>query len=290
MTILQIRRVLLPTDLSESADRALQQAVELAAQHRATLDIFHVATLEHVDPAEIQPAFDAFLARVEKEVFEDLAARSEPIRTRGIAVETAVVRQPYPVEGILERIRQTHPDLVVMGTHGRTGLRKLLLGSVAARIVLEAPCPVMTVAADAEVAEGETGFDPILVPVDFNELAGPSIEAAKALSAGRLILVHVVSIPEHPSVYAGGFTRVFQQHPELSTVIGNRLSELYGGPGEIVVSEGNVVDEILEAAKSKRARLVVMGTRGLDRKDYLRLGSVTERVIGRAKIPVLAVK
>jgi nucleotide-binding universal stress UspA family protein len=159
-------------------------------------------------------------------------------------------------------------------------------------VVLEAPCPVMTLAADAEVAEGENGFDPVLVAIDFNHLAGPSIEAAKALSAPprRLILVHVVSSPEHPVVYAGGFTEIFQQHPELSTVIGNRLTELYGGPGEIVVSEGNVVDEILAAAKSKQARLVVMGTRGLDRKDYLRLGSVTERVIGRAKIPVLAVK
>jgi nucleotide-binding universal stress UspA family protein len=91
-------------------------------------------------------------------------------------------------------------------------------------------------------------------------------------------------------VYAGGFTKVFQQHPELPTLIGNRLTELYDGPGEIVVSEGNVVDEILETAKNKRAQLVVMGTRGLDRKEYLRLGSVTERVIGRAKIPVLAVK
>ncbi|HEY7700074.1 MAG TPA: universal stress protein, partial [Vicinamibacteria bacterium] len=100
MAILQIRRVLLPTDLSESADRALKQAVELAAQHRATLDIFHVATLEHVDPSEVQPAFDAFMAKVEKEVFEDLATRSETIRTRGIAVETAIVRRPYPVEAI----------------------------------------------------------------------------------------------------------------------------------------------------------------------------------------------
>lgn len=289
---MKIRRILLPTDWSESADRALKQAVELAAQHRANLDILHVVTLEHLDPAEVQPALDAYMAKVEKEVFADLATRTEAIRTRGIAVETAVVRRPYPVEAILERIRNTSPDLVVMGTHGRSGLRKVLLGSVAARIVLEAPCPVMTVAADAAVAEGEKGFDPILVPVDFTEYSERAIEAAQALLApsGRLILEHVVSSSDHPSFYAGGVAKLLTLQPELASVIGSKLSELYQGAGEIVVSEGSIVEEILGTANAKKAQLIVMGTRGLQRQDYLLLGSVTERVIGRAKIPVLAVR
>jgi nucleotide-binding universal stress UspA family protein len=288
---MKIRRILLPTDWSESADRALKQAVELAAQHRANLDIFHVVTLEHLEPAEVQPALDAYMAKVEKEVFADLATRTEAIRTRGIAVETAVVRRSYPVEAILERARSTRPDLVVMGTHGRSGLRKLLLGSVAARIVLEAPCPVMTVASDAAVAEGERGFDPILVPVDFTEYSERAIEAAQALLApsGRLILEHVVSSSDHPSFYAGGVAKLLTLQPELASVIGSKLSELYRGPGEIVVSEGSIVEEILGTASGKKAQLIVMGTRGL-RQDYLLLGSVTERVIGRAKIPVLAVR
>ena len=289
---MKIRRILLPTDWSESADRALKQAVELAAQHRANLDILHVVTLEHLDPAEVQPALDAYMAKVEKEVFADLATRTEAIRTRGIAVETAVVRRPYPVAAILERVRSTGPDLVVMGTHGRSGLRKLLLGSVAARIVLEAPCPVMTVASDAAVAEGEKGFDPILVPVDFTEVSERAIEAAEALLApsGRLILEHVVSSSDHPSFYAGGVAKLLTLQPELASVIGSKLSELYPGAGEIVVSEGSIVEEILSTARSKKAQLIIMGTRGLNRPDYVLLGSVTERVIGRAKIPVLAVK
>jgi nucleotide-binding universal stress UspA family protein len=289
---MKIRRILLPTDLSDAANRALEQAVALAAQHRAKIDILHVVTLEQLDRANVQEALDAYMAKVEKEVFDDLATRSDAIRTRGLEVETAVVRRSYPVEAILERVAQTAPDLVVMGTHGRSGLRKLLLGSVAASVVLEAPCPVMTVAMDAEVAEGEKGFDPILVPVDFTEYSEKAIEAARALVApsGRLILEHVVSTSVHPSFYAGGVTKVFQLHPELSGLIGEKLSELYQGPGEIVVSEGNVVEEILETAKSKKAQLIAMGTRGLNRQEYLLLGSVTHRVIGRAKVPVLAIK
>ena len=289
---MKIKRILLPTDLSETADRALKQAVELAAQHRAKIDILHVVTLEHVDPSSFQQAMNAYMAKVEDEVFDDLSTRSESIKTRGLAVETVVVRRPFPVEAILERIRETEPDVVVIGTHGRSGLRKLLLGSVAARIVLEAPCPVMTVARDADVADVEKGFDRILVPVDFNDYSEMAVEAARALRApsGELILEHVVSSPAHPSLYGGGVAKLFQLHPELPGLIGNRLSELYDGPGEIVVTEGSIVEEILETARSKKAQLIVMGTRGLNRPDYLLLGSVTERVIGRAKVPVLAIK
>ncbi len=294
---MKIRRVLLPTDLSESADRALKQAVELAVQHRAKVDILHVVTPGSLNPAPVQPvekvqpvetvqkALDDYMARVEKEVFDDLAARSDTVKTRGLAVETVVIRRAHPVAAILERIRESEPDVVVMGTHGRPGLAKLLLGSVTARVLLEAPCPVLTVALDADVAEGDRGLDSILVPIDFTDISERTIEAAKAFVApsGRLILQHVVSSPVHPSLYAGGVEKLFLRHPELSSLIGSRLSELYPGPSEIVVTEGSVVEEILEAAKSRKAQWIVMGTRGV-------LGSVTERVSGRAKVPVLAVK
>jgi nucleotide-binding universal stress UspA family protein len=282
---MEIRRILLPTDLSESADRALKQAVELAVQHRAKIEILHVITLPGVDPSEAQRSLDEYMAKVEKEVFDDLATRSDAVRTRGLAVETVLLRRLYPIETILDYVRANTPDVVVMGTHGRTGLKKLLLGSVASRVVLEAPCPVMTVAADADVAEGRDGFETILVPVDFSEVTPRAVSAAKSLVAktGRLVLEHVVSSPVHPSLYAGGVGKIFPLHPELPSLIGNKLSELYAGPSEVVVSEGSVVEEILETAKSRKADLVVMGTRGLQ-------GSVTERVLGRAKVPVLAVK
>jgi nucleotide-binding universal stress UspA family protein len=289
---MKIRRILLPTDLSEAADRALEQAVEIAAQHRAKIDIFHVVTLANLDAANVQQALDAYMAKVEKEVFDDLETRSDAVRTRGLEVSTAIVRRPYPVDAILERIAETQPDMVVMGTHGRSGLRKLFLGSVASSVVLEAPCPVMTVAMSAEVAEGEKGFDPILVPIDFTEYSEKAIEGAKSLVApsGKLILEHVVSAPAHPSFYAGGVTKMFQLRPDLPGLIGEKLSELYQGPSEIVVSEGNAAEEILETARTKKAQLIVMGTRGLNRQDYLLLGSVTQKVIGRARVPVLAVK
>jgi nucleotide-binding universal stress UspA family protein len=263
----------------------LKQAVELAVQHRAKIDVLHVVTLERRDSEGIQKALDDYMERVEKEVFDDLASRSEAIKTRGIAVETVLVRRAHPVEGILQRIRESDPDLVVMGTHGRSALSKLILGSVTARVVLEAPCPVLTVGPDAEIVEGAAGLERILVPIDFSEVSERSIEVAESLlgSSGGLILLHVISSPVHPSLYAGGLTKLLPLHPELSSIVLKRLTELYSGPAEMLVTEGSVVQEILEAAASKKAQWIVMGTRRTQ-------GSVTERILGRASVPVLAVK
>ncbi|MGH9334440.1 MAG: universal stress protein, partial [Vicinamibacteria bacterium] len=148
------------------------------------------------------------------------------------------------------------------------------------------------VGTDAAVAEGEAGLDPILVPVDFTEHSTKAVEAAKRFLApsGKLILQHVVSTPVHPSFYAEGVSRLFQVDPELPKRIREKLAELYPGAAEHVVSEGSVVEDILEMASTKKVQMIAMGTRGLSGLDQVLLGSVTERVIQRAKVPVLAVK
>lgn len=289
---MKVNRILLPTDLSESADHAMKQAVELAAQRRAKIDVFHVVTLDEEDPTHLQQKLEDYLDKVEKEVFEDLSTRTETIRSRGIAVEISVARSFFPHEAILDRVEETKPDLIVMGTHGRSGVKKLFLGSVAANVVRRASCDVMTVRPDAAIAEGENGFDRILVPVDFTDYSKKAIGAAKSFLSpeGQLVLEHVVSSPVHPSFYAGGITRMFQLDPELPNRIREKLASLYDGPSELVVSEGDIVQDVLETAQAKSVQMIVMGTRGLSGLDHVLLGSVTERVIQKASVPVLAIK
>lgn len=289
---MKLNRILLPTDLSKSADHAMKQAVELAAQRRAKIDVFHVVTIDEDDPAHLKEKLEDYLDKIEAEVFEDLATRTEAIRSRGIEVEIAVGRSFLPHEAILDRVEETKPDMVVMGTHGRSGVKKLLLGSVASNVVRHASCAVMTVRPEAAIAEGESGFDRILVPVDFTDYSEKAIGAAKSFlsSKGKLVLEHVVSTPVHPSFYAGGITRMFQLDPELPNRIREKLASLDVGSSDLVVSEGDVVHDILETAQAKRAQLIVMGTRGLSGLDHVLLGSVTERVLQKAPVPVLAIK
>jgi nucleotide-binding universal stress UspA family protein len=179
-----------------------------------------------------------------------------------------------------------------MGTHGRSGLSKLFLGSVAERVVRRAPCHVMTVGRSATVAESEAGFDPILVPFDFTDYSRKAVDVARSLLAknGKLVLAHVVSTPIHPSFYAGGITRMFELDPELPGRIREKLRSLYDGPGELVVSEGDVVEELVETSKGKKVQMIVMGTRGLSGLDHVLVGSVTERMLRVATVPVIAVK
>lgn len=192
----------------------------------------------------------------------------------------------------MDKVSDVGADVVVMGTHGRTGIGKLLMGSVAEKIVRHAPCHVMTLGKNSSVAEGDGGFQRVLVPVDFADYSEKAVEVARELLApgGNLVLVHVVSSPIHPSFYEGGVTSLFQLDPELPKRITEKLRSLYDGSGEIVVTEGDVVQDILQSARDHAAELVVMGTRGLSGLDHVLVGSVTERVIRKADVPVLAVK
>jgi len=287
-----MKRILFPTDLSESADHAMKQAVELAVQLDAQLDVFHVVTLHAADPANLKQALNDYLTEIEEEVFADLSERSAPIQERGVTLELSIERGVSAADSIVDRARKIGADLVVMGTHGRTGVKKLLLGSVAEQVVRRAHCHVMTVGSDSAVAEGEKGFGSILVPIDFTDYSEKAIGVAKSLlgSGGKLILQHVVQAPIHPAFYAGGVTRMFEVDPELPSRIRAKLEALDSGASEIVVTEGDIAQEIVATAGSLEAEMIVMGTLGLTGLDHALLGSVTERVLRKADIPVLAVK
>ena len=106
---------------------------------------------------------------------------------------------------------------------------------------------------------------------------------------GKLIVQHVVSAPIHPSFYTGGVTRMFEIDPELPNRIREKLGNLHDGPGELLVTEGNVSQEVRTAADSHNVQMIVMGTRGLRGLDHVLLGSVSARVIRKAGV-VLVVK
>jgi len=182
------------------------------------------------------------------------------------------------------------PILVVTPS---TGFGKLLLGSVAEKVLRYSKCHVMTVRKDATIAEGDGGFRRVLVPVDFTDHSRRALEVARSLASkdGTLALVHVVASPIHPSFYAGGVTRLFQLDPELPERIRKNLRQWLGDQrGEVVAAEGEVHAEIMRVSKATKAQLIVIGTRGLSGVDHFLMGSVTEKVVRSARIPVLTVK
>ena len=145
-----IRRILVPVDFSESAPSILEWAAHLAQEHGSALTLLHAYHL----PVEFQQMEGAYLppdfwSNVKDEAEQNLAQHAEELRAKGLAVEV-VVREGYPATVIEEEAERLDADLIVIGTRGHTGLKHLLLGSVAERVVQKAPCPVLTVKTDAE--------------------------------------------------------------------------------------------------------------------------------------------
>ncbi len=144
-----IKRILLSTDFSECSVQATQHAFYLAAQLGAELHMLHVIE----DLRAVVPDYHYGAVEWPKELFEQMQSRAqsslkELVAAQGEAQQqypVLAVRQGRPFEQIVEYAEQHHVDLIVIGSHGRTGLGRLLMGSVAERVVRHASCPVLVV-------------------------------------------------------------------------------------------------------------------------------------------------
>ena len=140
-----IERILVPVDFSETSDRALAQAMALAPRLGATVHLVHVWDL----PAYTLPDGSVFYAleaatEVERGLQKSLDERISRFGGHEVAI-TGSLRRGAPHHEIVEAAKEQRADLIVIGTHGRTGIARLLIGSVAERVVRTSPVPVLTV-------------------------------------------------------------------------------------------------------------------------------------------------
>jgi nucleotide-binding universal stress UspA family protein len=142
---IEVKRILVPIDFSPNAEAVIEWAGHLAEEHESTVVLCHAYHL----PVEFQQLEGAYLpadfwANVKQEAQASLGRYAAQLRARGLEVEE-VVREGYPATVIEEEARNQHADLIVIGCRGLSGLKHLLLGSIAERVVQKAPCPVLTV-------------------------------------------------------------------------------------------------------------------------------------------------
>jgi nucleotide-binding universal stress UspA family protein len=138
--------VLVPTDGSAGSDRIVEHAAALADEHGATLHLLYVVNTASFANLPMESSFEGIAATLEEEgrtTLEDAAATAQEV-SPGVAVEQ-VIREGSPAVEIVEYARDGDCDVVAMGTHGRGGLNRILLGSVAERVVRNSPVPVLTV-------------------------------------------------------------------------------------------------------------------------------------------------
>jgi len=142
---IDVQRILVPIDFSPHADAVVEWAAHLAEEHGSTLVLLHAYHL----PVEFQQLEGAYLpaefwTNVKADAERTLASHAVVLRERGLAVEECV-REGYPATVIEEEASRQGVDLIVIGSRGLSGLKHLLLGSIAERVVQKAHCPVLTV-------------------------------------------------------------------------------------------------------------------------------------------------
>ena len=141
----RVRHILHATDFSKASRPAFATALELAKRDGARLSLLHVL----VPPSpfigdELPASYLELQARARREAERHLAAAVDKAKRAGVRVQATLV-EGVPAEKIVRAARRQEPDMVVIGTHGRTGLGRIFMGSVAERILQRAPCPVLTV-------------------------------------------------------------------------------------------------------------------------------------------------
>jgi nucleotide-binding universal stress UspA family protein len=229
---------------------------------------------------------------------EDVRAFArEAIGTADVTL-TVVLAAGSPASEITVEAARMAADLIVLGTHGRSGFRRLLLGSVTERLLRATETPLLIVPPPV-TAPHSVGYDTILCPIDFSQESMRALDFALSLaqeSNGRIVLLHVLEgLLEALDPKDLPHVNVAEYFESLERETAARLAaavpeeaQLWARPAHRVV-RGRAHERILEVAREEHASLIVMGVRGRGALDRLLFGSNTERVIRQALCPVLTI-
>lgn len=298
---MEIRRILFPTDFSDRADRALPHALWLAEEFGAELHMLHAMVLHGDDPANPDkrfPDLDDAYRQLRSWAEEKMEAAVTGVAGPEVEVVHAQERGIAAAPTIVEYADDHDVDVVVMATHGRRGVRRVLLGSVAEEVLRTAGCPVLTVRPDAASSEGGRP-ERLLVPIDFSEHADLALASAGALArrlGAELDVLHVISELSYPDPYFADAAALRAMtkaaRDRVPEALSAKVAELLQGdvPTETHMEVGTPAPAIAEFAKERGTDMIVIGSHGRTGMERVFLGSVAEGVVRRAPCPVLTVK
>lgn len=279
------QRILLPTDGSEASSIAAEAAVSLANQFDAELHVIHILEHERTSTDDVDaPARDGEQA---------IQAAMELASSFGVEATEAIIERGESIHGEILAYTNEHTiDCIVMGTQNRSGLGRILLGSVAELTLRESPVPVMTVHEETVI---DSDIDTVLVPTDGSECAHTAVDHAGKLARSVDATLHIVYVVEIGKVINSDRA---QRLREALEEIGERALDLALNrvqSSTYLWTKTSILDgppylEIARYAEDHDVDCIVMGTHGRKGIRRFLLGSVTERVIRRADVPVISVK
>jgi nucleotide-binding universal stress UspA family protein len=276
--VLKLDNILVATDFSPASKVATHFAIEIARRHSAKLLLVHVAGSQSEGPL-----MDAWRAG-QAEIMDHVVAG----RLTGIQHELLV--KPGEVWGVLSTlIDERAIDLVVVGTHGRTGVWKLIMGSVAERIFRLAPCPVLIVGPSSS-QDPEAGPQRILVPTGFAHQSLYAVRYAVWLAEqlqSSLAVLHVVT--EAGQLPPQEKERIRNERLKRLRALIPEDARLPGTP-EFLVEFGAATSQILETSASSNPNLIVLGLRPVEAAREETAQTKAYEIVCKAPCPVLTVR
>lgn len=280
--------VLLPTDGSD-ATASIAHAADVADWFDATVHVLFVASTNRDSVTVVGTDVVDALEREGTEIVEQVAT---DVRERGVECATEVV-QGDPATTIADYAESRGMDLVVMPTHGRTGLSRFLLGSVTENVLRRSDVPVLTLRTD-EDARATFPYEDVVVPTDGSETATAAANGAIELASALDATLHAISVVDEASLGFDVRSAAVSEELEADAAqavadVADRASDA-GVENVESVRHGTVHREILDYVEENDVDAVAMGTTGRSGTDRVLLGSVTERIVRTSPVPVWAIR
>jgi nucleotide-binding universal stress UspA family protein len=279
--VARMEKLLVATDGSIFSESAIREAINLARTCSSGLIVVSVIKTN----PEFEDIVPEVFEKAEKEMREHLESTKIRASKEGIICEIVVHRGEEPFQDIVNDAARNQVDMIIMGTHGRTGLKRLMMGSVTAKVIGHAPCDILAVPLHARVK-----CKNILIATDGSRYSDAAASKAIGIAkrCGGSLIVISAALSDKEIILPDDDEEMIMAKDNVKRIV--QLTEREGVRTEGLTAKGKPYEAIVETAKQKRADLIVVGSHGRTGLDRLLMGSVTERVIGHSESAVLVVK
>jgi nucleotide-binding universal stress UspA family protein len=268
----RMEKLMVATDGSKYSERAIREAISLAKICSSNLIAVSVVKTN----LEFDSVLPQFVEKAEQEAIKHLESVKTQATKEGVNCITIVSRSEEPYEDIVHHASKNNVDMIIMGTHGKTHMKRLMMGSVTALVIGHAPCNVLVLPLNSKVK-----CKNVLIATDGSKYSEAAASEALGIAKRCGSSLIVISVASSDAEIASAKDNVHKV---------SEAAEKEGIKTASVVTTGKPYEAIIETSKQKKADLIVVGSHGRTGLARLLMGSVTERVIGHAETAVLVVK
>jgi len=295
----QFKKILCATDFSDFSNHTISYGVALAKEFEAKLFVSHVIDLSSV---AIYGEFQLDPVGQQNRIMEDADAQLKELTGDQPILWEPLITVGKPADEISRVVEEKDIDLVITATRGRSGLKRIILGSVTERLMRTLTCPLLVVNSPehkfVSAADQVIKLEKILVGCDFSPDSGQAFKHALSLAQefqAELHLAHVIEPPTQSGLHKEDKPVLEEMQQNYQDLLIGKLKEMVPAEArnwctpQTGLLEGQPYEEIVTYAESKDIDMIVLGVRGHGLVKTLFLGSTTDRVVRRSPCPVLSV-